>query len=126
MTILVGQLLLQAVRFTAPSPGDQRCQRACDARDLADPSGRRTVVESGRDRHGFLDFAGGRRLVSTEPSLSIRPWTPATEFSRGRLVDGMVELPTICGDHLIYYPALLAAAAITANSSQPAIRGLAI
>lgn len=109
MTILVGQLLLQAVRFATPHLAINvvnvpAMHQIWPILPPVKRSSHRVVTDD-----DFLDVAGGRRLVSTEPPLSIRSWRPATELSRSRLVDGMVELPTICGDHVVYYPAVLAA-----------------
>ena len=112
MTIVVGQLLLQAVRFTTPHLAINVVSAPAMHQiwPIVPPvrrSSNRVVTDD-----EFFDVAGGRRLVSSEPPLSIRSWTPATELSPSRLVGGMVELPTICGDHVVYYPAVLAAAAM--------------
>jgi hypothetical protein len=56
------------------------------------------------DDAGFLDFAGGKDLRSTEQLIELRPWTPATELPQSRVVDGRIELPTACGQHFVYYP----------------------
>jgi hypothetical protein len=55
----------------------------------------------------FLGFAGGKDLRSTEQHIEVRPWKPATELPQSRAVDGMMELPTACGKHVVYYPASL-------------------
>jgi hypothetical protein len=102
MTILVGQLLLQAIRFTTPSfainvANAPAMQQIWPILPPVVPSSNQVVTDD-----EFVDVAGGRRIVSSEPPLWIRPWTPATDLSRSRLVNGMVELPTICGVHVVY------------------------
>jgi hypothetical protein len=111
MTILVGQLLLQAVRFTSPYlainvANTPAMQQIWPILPPVVSSSSQVVTDD-----EFLEVADGRQIASSEPPLSIRPLIPATELSRSRLVNGMVELPTICGDHVAYYPAVLAAAA---------------
>lgn len=49
-------------------------------------------------------FALGRDLQVHEPHVNLRPWKPAIELSPSELVGDMIELPTICGKHLAYYP----------------------
>jgi hypothetical protein len=52
----------------------------------------------------FLSFTAGKELRSSEKRIGLRPWKPATDLKDSRAVDGMVELPTICGQHVVYYP----------------------
>jgi hypothetical protein len=42
----------------------------------------------------------------------VRPWSQATELTASQLVGSMIELPTICGKHVAYYPAVLATEAM--------------
>jgi hypothetical protein len=37
----------------------------------------------------------------------VSPWKPATELAPSEAVSGLIEMPTICGKHVIYYPAFL-------------------
>ncbi len=112
MTILLGELVLHGVRFTTPSLAVEMTT------DLELPQiwpARGPVTWPGGDVVGnaaFLDLVGGKALRSAEPPIQVRPWTPATELVASRVVGGMVELPTICGKHVVYYPAALMAQAM--------------
>ena len=39
--------------------------------------------------------------------IEVRPWKSATELAASQLMGSMVELPTICGKHVVHYPAVL-------------------
>jgi hypothetical protein len=112
MTVLLGQLILQGVRFTTPS-----LQVAVSTRQalpqlwpatgpVAWPGG--VPVEDA----AFLGFAGGRDIRSTEQYIEVRPWKSATELAANQLAGSMIELPTICGKHVVYCPAVLATEAM--------------
>ncbi|MGH7870553.1 MAG: hypothetical protein ACREP9_23625 [Candidatus Dormibacteraceae bacterium] len=104
MTIQIGQLVLQGMRFTTPSlvvevaTQQELPQLWPTAEPVVYPGG--TLV----DDAAFLNFAGGKNLRSTEPYIEIRPWKPATELAASRHLGSKVELPTICGKHVVYYP----------------------
>jgi hypothetical protein len=59
------------------------------------------------DDTAFLAFAGASDLRSTEPSIRLGPWRPATELPASEAVGDLVELPTICGKHVEFYPMTL-------------------
>jgi hypothetical protein len=104
MTIVLGRL---GIRFTAPSLQVEVTTRL----ELPQLWPSTSVVPwlSGtplNDRE-FLDFASGKHLRSTESHIDPRPWRPATELATSRAVGGAVELPAICGKHVVNYPALL-------------------
>ena len=109
MTILLGQLILHGVRFTTPglqvemfsSPAG--VAKSWPATGPAPWPGGAPV-----DDAAFLGFAGGKDIRSTEQYIEVRPWRPATELTASQLVGSMIELPTICGRHVVYYPAMLA------------------
>jgi hypothetical protein len=105
MTIVLGQLVMHGVRFTTPSLQVEGTTRQelpqlwpADS-SIEWPAG--TTV----DDTTFLGFAGGKDLRSMEHHIQLRPWKPATDLADSRAVRGMVELPTICGEHVAYYPA---------------------
>ena len=64
------------------------------------------------DDAAYLSFAGGKDLRSLERHIEILPWTPATELPQSHAIGDMIELPTACGKHLVYYPAVLVDEAI--------------
>lgn len=105
MTIVLGQLLLHGVRFTTPSLQVEVTTR----QELPQlwPPAERVAWSSGMpvDDAAFLGFAAGKDLRSMERHIEVRPWKPATELPESRTVEGMVELPTACGKHVVYYPA---------------------
>jgi hypothetical protein len=112
MTLVLGDLLLFGVRFTTPSLEVKVMKRHGFAQlwpvasDIAWPTGPAV------DDAAFLALAAGKELQVAEHQLSLRPWKPATEISASQLVGSMIELPTICGKHVVYYPAVLAAEAM--------------
>ena len=106
MTVVLGQLILHGVRFTSTAlrvdlaterglpclwPGDG---------PVAWPEGQ-PVLEA-----DFLQFSAGKELRSLETHVGISPWKAATDLM-SRSVGSMVELPTICGKHVAYYPEAL-------------------
>lgn len=110
MTILLGQLVLQGVRFTTPG---LQVRVSTGLSQLWPPAGPITLPSgTPLNDDGFLNFAGGKGFRSTEQHLEFQPWRPATELKPSQLVGGMVELPTICGKHVVYYPAALVSEAM--------------
>jgi hypothetical protein len=107
MTIVLGQLLLQGVRMTTRglevTAGTRQGMPRIwpDAVTASWPGG--DPVDDSR----YQAFALGRDLVVQEPHISLRPWKPATDLSASELAGDLVELPTACGKHVAYYPAVL-------------------
>jgi hypothetical protein len=110
MIILLGQLVLQGVRFTTPS---LQVRVSTWLSEWWPPAGPITWP-TGTPLHddGFLDFAAGKDFRSAEQYIELQPWQPATELKPSQLVGGVVELPTICGKHVVYYPAALVSEAM--------------
>jgi hypothetical protein len=110
MTILLGQLVLQGVRFTTPS---LQIRVSTRLPQLWPPAGSITwPTGTPLKDDGFLGFAAGRDFRSTEQHIELQPWGPATELESSQVVGGKVELPTVCGKHVVYYPAALVSEAI--------------
>lgn len=107
MTVVLGQLVLHGVRFTTPS------LRVAVSTGLGWPPlwppGGPIIWPSALplDDDAFLGFAGGKDFRSNEMHVELRPWRPAAELTPSHAVEGMIELPTICGKHVVYYPAVL-------------------
>ncbi len=107
MTIVLGQLLLQGVRITTPGleltvGTNQNMPRIWpDVVTVRWPEG--DAVDDAR----YEAFALGRDLRVQEPHVNLHPWKPATELPASELVGDMLELPTICGKHVAYYPSIL-------------------
>ena len=107
MTIVLGQLVLHGLRYTTPSlqvevtTGQELPVLWLITEPIAWPGG--TPV----DDAAYLSFAGGKDLRSLKRHIEILPWTPATELRQSLAIGDMIELPTACGKHLVYYPAVL-------------------
>jgi len=107
-TIVLGQVLLQGVRMTDPDCPDLTV-RAKQNMPRIWPE----IVTARWPEGEFVDdaryemFALGRDLRVREPRVSLRPWKPAIELPASQLVGDMMELPTICGKHVAYYPGIL-------------------
>jgi hypothetical protein len=104
MTIVLGELVLHGVRFTTPSLQVEVTTR--QELPLLWPPMESVVWPDGAmvDDATFLSFTGGKELRSLEQHIELRPWKPAADLEDSRAVDGMVELPTICGQHVVHYP----------------------
>jgi hypothetical protein len=107
MTIVLGKLLLHGLRLTTPQLHlPMSTVRALPR--LWPPSG--VVAWPGGtpvDDAGFLDFSGGREFRVGLPHVVLRTWRSATDLAASREVGSMVELPLICGEHVVYYPGAL-------------------
>jgi hypothetical protein len=107
MTLVLGELLMQGVRFTSswlelPLIPDQGFGQIWPASaNVRWPAGQ-TV-----DDQDFQAVAIGANLVSNKLP-QVRPWKPAVELSRSTLRGSAVRLPTPCGKHAVFYPAILA------------------
>lgn len=108
MTVVLGRLVLQGVRFTTPAfamelATRQRMPQLWPVQQRIDWPAGEPVDEDDLPR-----LCGGQDLIAVGGVISIRPWGPATELSESRLVRSMVELPVLCGQHVVYYPGALA------------------
>jgi hypothetical protein len=107
MTLVLGELLLQGVRFTtrglqldvATREGFAQMWPVVD--EVAWPPGT-PVADS-----AFLPLAGGKDLPVAQPHVALGPWKSATELAESQFVGSLVELPTICGKHVVFYPGVL-------------------
>jgi hypothetical protein len=107
MTVLLGQLIVQGVRFTTPSlevdvSTQQALPQLWPATGLIAWLGGAPV-----DDAAFLGFAGGKDIRSAEPHIEVLPWKSATELAASQFAGALIKLPTICGKHVVYYPAVL-------------------
>jgi hypothetical protein len=121
MTIVLGELVLHGLRFTTPA-----LQIDVSARpELLQfwPSTTSVALLGAKvlDDNALLASAGGKNFRSNEQHIHLQPWTVATELPRSEPVDGMIELPAICGKHVVYYPAILIDEAMRGRSHAFAI-----
>lgn len=103
-TIVLGQLLLQGVRFTSPSlqldlvSGRQMAQLWPPHGPVDWPAGEPVPDEA------LPAITNGEELRVPEEDIVVQPWRPATDLPDSRAVGGLIELPTACGRHVAYYP----------------------
>jgi hypothetical protein len=107
MTIVLGQLLLQGVRMTAL--GLELKADAKQGMPRIWPNVASASWPEGEAVHddNYDTFALGRDLRVKDAHTSLRPWKPAIELPASQLAGDMIELPTICGKHVAYYPSIL-------------------
>ena len=97
MTVVLGQLLLQGVRMTAPAPEVTAGTRQGMSRIWPGISIARWPEGEPVDDSGYQAFALGRDLLIQEPEISLRPWKPAAELPATELTGDMAALSTACG-----------------------------
>ena len=112
MTVVLGELLLHGVHFTAT--GLQLGLSTARGLQSLWPTNGRISWPAGThvSDASFLGFSEGKELRVNDPHVEIRPWKQATDLADSRAVGSMVELPTICGKHVVYYPGVLVEEAI--------------
>ncbi len=106
-TVVVGAMLIQVVRWIEIQPPAVSSRRRLPR--LWPSSGE--ISQLGGDvisEVDFRPFARGEGLVARGRFHEIRPWAPAIDLERSGSVRGMVDLPTICGFHSVFYPEFLA------------------
>jgi hypothetical protein len=107
MTILLGSLVIQGVRFTTRASKVELSTRQALPR-LWPNSGRlHWPAGAAIDEGSLFGFCGGKDLLATAPVV-VEPWRHATDLDESRRVGSMIELDTLCGKHVVYYPAVIA------------------
>jgi hypothetical protein len=107
MTILLGHLVLQGVRFTTPSLEVALLTRQALPRLWPDEGPIDWPAGTAVDEAGLLSFCAGKDLLAAEPVV-VAPWRHATDLDESRSVGSMIEMDAICGKHVVYYPAAIA------------------
>ncbi|WP_298443129.1 hypothetical protein [Ferrimicrobium sp.] len=112
MTVVLGELLLHGVRFT--TAGLPLALSATAGLQGLWPMNDRISwpTDSHVNEANFLGLREGKALRVKNPHIEIRPWKQATDLADSRAVGSMVELPTMCGKHVVYYPSVLVEEAI--------------
>ncbi|SDO66022.1 hypothetical protein SAMN04487788_0484 [Microbacterium testaceum StLB037] len=107
MTIILGGLALQGLRFTTPALEIEMTSEL--GMPQLWPSRVPVSVPAGQPctRASFLRFADGKLLQSGVEHVELRPWTHAAELPQSTIVGGKVRVPTLCGKHFFYYPVAL-------------------
>lgn len=111
-TIAVGQLIIHWTRFTTPgmdldlSIRQGMSQLWPPQEPIKWPQG--VDVD---DAH-FLGFVAGKDIRVRHPQMRLTPWGPATNLPQSELQGSMIELPALCGKHVLYYPPALVSEAL--------------
>ena len=110
-TVVVGELLIQGLRFTSHTPALARREGGRYLVPLS-PSrdARAAVTLTPITEEEFLALAAGVLPLADARSLG-RSRRPASDLPDSRPRGALVELPLMCGRHVAFYPALLVAAA---------------
>lgn len=105
-TILLGEVLLQCVRFTTPALAFGLANDLPTA-PVWPVAGRIEQPGGSIDDEAFVRVAKGLNLRPNGLPVAFRPWTPATDLPPSDIVGSFVELPTPCCDGYLYYPTAL-------------------
>lgn len=116
MTLLLGELLLQGIRFTTASlrlqlTAEQDFTQIWPVTDAVDWPAGTTVNDEDLPR-----VSKGLNLHASEPQLTLRPWRPATDLPDSDATGTTVRVPTPCGKHYVHYPFALVAEAARGRS----------
>lgn len=115
MTIILGKLVLQGLRFTTPTldldvdAGEQFTRLWPSTGQPVSWTARAISVQALNSINKGLNH---RSLLAEAELL---PWRTATDLPPSTLHGAMVRLPTPCGRHFVFYPALLAEHALKAT-----------
>ena len=114
-TVLLGRVIIQQLR-----PIDTQ-----ESLDVVVPSGFTCLNEKGGGQLDTVDLelldlprlATGRETATTIGGERIGPWAPASDLPASMLRGSWIEMPSICGIHVLNYPAQIAQEAIDGRSS---------
>ena len=108
LTLRLGRLLIQGIRFTSPSlwvdaetePGFPTIWPSEETITWP-PAGQ-------ADDETFEHMAQATSLRATDSGIRLSRFSPATDLEPSTLVGSMLRQPVPCGQHHIYFPAVLA------------------
>jgi hypothetical protein len=112
MTVVLGQLLLQGIRFTMPGNMLTVGTKQDMPRIWPDVVAARWPEGDAVDDGRYEEVALGRDLQVEGGHINLVPWRPAVELPASRPVGDMIELPIMCGKHVAHYPAILVSEAM--------------
>ena len=105
VTVVLGELLFHGVCFITPSlyfvhnAPDRLVSLWPSAAPVAWPT--QTSVDDAK----FVRLSKGLELVSQLANVSLAPWRPAVDLPCSTFADSLIQLPTPCGKHFVFYPA---------------------
>lgn len=108
VTVTIGKLLVQGVRFTTPS----LYVELTTTPELPRIWPTQPIVVWPPDPHindsSFEAMIQGKILRPLHPGIRLVPFKPATELEPSDIEGSMLKQPVPCGQHYIYFPAVLA------------------
>lgn len=108
ITVLIGKLLVQGVRFTTPS----LFVELATAPELPQIWPTQPTVAWPPDPDitdsSFERMLQGKALQPLHPGIRLVPFKPATELESSDIEGSTIKQPVPCGQHYIYFPAALA------------------
>ena len=105
MTLALGRLLVQGVRFTQPAL-EVELVTEWGFLDIWPPTDTFPWPALGLADHTTLDRMNqAQTFVSQTAGVRLSPFTPATELPASILEGRLIRLPLACGEHEAFYPA---------------------
>lgn len=111
-TVVLGQLVVQLVRFTTPALRMDMTSSIGMSQlwpvqgPVTWPSGRPCTSGS------FQRFADGALIETGVSGLELKPWGPAAQLEQSTIKNGLIEVPAVCGEHVLRFPPALIAEAM--------------
>jgi hypothetical protein len=113
MTLVVGQVLLQGIRFTTPLLEFEVRSRHGFAQLWPRPAPVSWPAGSPVMDDEFDEVGKGRHLLPVDSRIELRPWKRAVDLPDSEDEGDLVRLATPCGDHHhVYYPRVLVEAGV--------------
>ncbi|NMP23503.1 hypothetical protein [Sulfobacillus harzensis] len=110
-SVLVGEAFVQGIRFTDSHSETSFYEPQGFAR-IWPPSGPiGWPLKDAMSHQEWRQAQRGGNLKPADGNVDLRPWDAAVNLPPSRLVAGMVQLPTMCGKHYVFYPSVLVAEA---------------
>lgn len=111
-TIAVGQLIIHGTRFTTPGMDLDLSTRQGMSQLWPPEEPVRWPQGLAVDDTDFLGFVAGKDLQVHHPQMRLTPWGPAANLPQSELRGSRIELPALCGKHVLYYPPALVSEAL--------------
>lgn len=106
-SVLVGEVFVEGIRFTDRNSETSLLHPPGFVRLWPEGDSFSWPLESSLNHADWRLAQRGENLEVAEGNVDLRPWDPAVNLPPSRLVSGMVQLPTMCGKHYVFYPAAL-------------------
>lgn len=110
VTVVLGKLIVHGVRFTSAEHEVILDMPVGFAKLWPNGEPVTWPTQTPIDDRRFIRLSKGLELVSEVAGVSLAPWRPAVDLERSTAVESLVQLPTPCGEHFVFYPMDLAVA----------------